>query len=387
MKVLFLASWYPMGEGSGNGIFAVRQAEALHQAYLLAGRRVAVDLMAVQPLGWTGREIQRKDEWREEVQHSGGVRHWVSTYRDGHGGLLSILRQGLGWIRLLRAYRTYHRGGPTVVVAQVAWKAAVVAYFLGSPYGVIEHWSGFLVSHPPLGGLSQRWTRFALRGARSVSAVSTWLAQGMKAFCPGLTVQIMPNVIDEVFWNRAKESAGIRQASCFLHVSDLAEVKNPALLFEAWEQSGLAQQGYRLRVAGEYPASRQATFASVMGVDWLGVLEPSLLCYEMQTCRAFLLTSRHETFSLLAAEALLNGCALWVSYPPLQAFYEGLEGLKKVRDHEVSTWAKALQNDVNQDYTPWDSPEAIEKVRQRLQSFRSLAAGTALMTWIDSWKP
>lgn len=387
MKVLFLASWYPMGEGSGNGIFAVRQAEALQQAYLRSGRQVSVDLMALQPLGWTGLDLRKRGELVMENQGQQGVRHWVSTYRDGQGSLLSFLRQVGGWIQLIKAYRAYHGSGPTVVIAQVTWKAAVVAFLWGRPFGVVEHWSGYLLPKPPLGWLVQHLTRFVLRKARSVSAVSPWLGQGMVSFCSGLKVELMPNVIAENYWNLSQVDAVLRNPTWFLHVSDLAEVKNPALLFEAWEQSGLAQQGYRLRLAGEYQESSRSRYASVEGVDWLGVLKPTELCYEMQACRALLLTSRHETFSLLAAEALLNGCSLWVSYPPLKAFYQGLEGLRPIPDNEVSTWSNALQIEANQSFKPWDTPDALAKVRQRMQPYRSHEAGLSMMTWIDQWKP
>jgi glycosyltransferase involved in cell wall biosynthesis len=215
------------------------------------------------------------------------------------------------WIRLFRAYRRHHGDRPTVVVAQVAWKAAVVALLLGRPYGVMEHWSGYLEKEPPLKPITKWLVRRSLRNARSVAAVSPWLADALMQFCSGLRVSTLPNVIEEVHWTSPAEEgpAGpepCRDSRVFLHVSDLAPVKNPRLLFGAWAQSGLSEQGYLLRVAGEYSQESKANYASVKGVEWLGILSPSELCYQLRSSRALLLSSHRETFSILAGEALLN---------------------------------------------------------------------------------
>jgi hypothetical protein len=64
-----------------------------------------------------------------------------------------------------------------------------------------------------------------------------------------------------------------------------------------------------------------------------------------------------------------------------------LEGLRTIPDNEVSTWSNALQIEANQSFKPWDTPDALAKVRQRMQPYRSQEAGLSMMTWIDQWKP
>ncbi|MCE2840191.1 MAG: glycosyltransferase [Bacteroidetes bacterium] len=377
MKVLFLASWYPMNGRSGNGIFAIRQAEALAQAYRRSGRSVTVDVMAVQPRAWTGGKVQILGEvpgGPDRTTQTGGLRHWMLSYRDGRGGLLSMIDQCGAWIRLIRAYRRHHGDRPTVVVAQVAWKAAVVALLLGRPYGVMEHWSGYLEKEPPLKPITKWLVRRSLRNARSVAAVSPWLADALMQFCSGLRVSTLPNVIG-------------RDSRVFLHVSDLAPVKNPRLLFGAWAQSGLSEQGYLLRVAGEYSQESKANYASVKGVEWLGILSPSELCYQLRSSRALLLSSHRETFSILAGEALLNGCSVWTSYPPLRAFYQGLDGLISLPDDQPLTWSLALQEAVASNPPPWNTPQAVRLVQERLKPYRHDEAGQAMLSWIDAWKP
>ncbi|MFN6226289.1 MAG: glycosyltransferase [Bacteroidota bacterium] len=395
MKVLFLASWYPMNGRSGNGIFAIRQAEALAQAYRRSGRSVTVDVMAVQPRAWTGGKVQILGEvpgGPDRTTQTGGLRHWMLSYRDGRGGLLSMIDQCGAWIRLFRAYRRHHGDRPTVVVAQVAWKAAVVALLLGRPYGVMEHWSGYLEKEPPLKPINKWLVRRSLRNARSVAAVSPWLADALMQFCSGLRVSTLPNVIEEVHWTPPSEEgpAGpepCRDSRVFLHVSDLAPVKNPRLLFGAWAQSGLSEQGYLLRVAGEYSQESKANYASVKGVEWLGILSPSELCYQLRSSRALLLSSHRETFSILAGEALLNGCSVWTSYPPLRAFYQGLDGLVSLPDDQPLTWSLALQEAVASNPPPWNTPQAVRLVQERLKPYRYDEAGQAMLSWIDAWKP
>ena len=410
MKVLFLASWYPMNGRSGNGIFAIRQAEALAQAYRRSGRSVTVDVMAVQPRAWTGGRVQILGEvpgGPDRTAQTGGLRHWLLSYRDGRGGLLSMIDQCGAWIRLFRAYRRHHGDRPTVVVAQVAWKAAVVALLLGRPYGVMEHWSGYLEKEPPLKPIPKWLVRRSLRNARSVAAVSPWLADALMQFCSGLRVSTLPNVIEEVHWTppagegpagegaagegAAGEGAAgpepLRDPRVFLHVSDLAPVKNPRLLFGAWAQSGLSDQGYRLRVAGEYSQESKAIDAEVKGVEWLGILSPSELCYQLRSSRALLLSSHRETFSILAGEALLNGCYVWTSYPPLRAFYQGLDGLVSLPDDQILTWSLALQEAAASNPPPWNTPQAVRLVQERLKPYRIHEAGQAMLSWIDAWKP
>lgn len=400
MKVLFLASWYPMNGRSGNGIFAIRQAEALAQAYRRSGRSVTVDVMAVQPRAWTGGKVQILGEvpgGPDRTAQTGGLRHWLLSYRDGRGGLLSMIDQCGAWIRLFRAYHRHHGDRPTVVVAQVAWKAAVVALLLGRPYGVMEHWSGYLEKEPPLKPIPKWLVRRSLRNARSVAAVSPWLADALMQFCSGLRVSTLPNVIEEVHWTPpagegpAEEGpAGpepCRDSRVFLHVSDLAPVKNPRLLFGAWAQSGLSDQGYSLRVAGEYSQESKANYASVKGVEWLGILSPSELCYQLRSSRALLLSSHRETFSILAGESLLNGCSVWTSYPPLRAFYQGLDGLVSLPDDQPLTWSLALQEAAASNPPPWNSPQAVRLVQERLKPYRHDEAGQAMLSWIDAWKP
>ncbi len=400
MKVLFLASWYPMNGRSGNGIFAIRQAEALAQAYRRSGRSVTVDVMAVQPRAWTGGRVQILGEvpgGPDRTTQTGGLRHWLLSYRDGRGGLLSMIDQCGAWIRLFRAYHRHHGDRPTVVVAQVAWKAAVVALLLGRPYGVMEHWSGYLEKEPPLKPIPKWLVRRSLRNARSVAAVSPWLADALMQFCSGLRVSTLPNVIEEVHWTPpagegpAEEGpAGpepCRDSRVFLHVSDLAPVKNPRLLFGAWAQSGLSDQGYRLRVAGEYSQESKAIDAEVKGVEWLGILSPSELCYQLRSSRALLLSSHRETFSILAGEALLNGCYVWTSYPPLRAFYQGLDGLVSLPDDQILTWSLALQEAAASNPPPWNTPQAVRLVQERLKPYRIHEAGQAMLSWIDAWKP
>ena len=296
------------------------------------------------------------------------------------------------WIRLFRAYRRHHGDRPTVVVAQVAWKAAVVALLLGRPYGVMEHWSGYLEKEPPLKPITKWLVRRSLRNARSVAAVSPWLADALMQFCSGLRVSTLPNVIEEVHWTPPSEEgpAGpepCRDSRVFLHVSDLAPVKNPRLLFGAWAQSGLSEQGYLLRVAGEYSQESKANYASVKGVEWLGILSPSELCYQLRSSRALLLSSHRETFSILAGEALLNGCSVWTSYPPLRAFYQGLDGLVSLPDDQPLTWSLALQEAVASNPPPWNTPQAVRLVQERLKPYRHDEAGQAMLSWIDEWKP
>lgn len=337
MKILVLAGWYPQFGRSGNGIFIVRHAEALVEASQLEGKEVTVDLMAVQPLSW-----MQGDGQMPLTSPESPIRHWVQTYKDGGGVLLAMWRQFQAWRSLWAAYKAHHGSVPDLIVAQVSWKSAVVAACTGIPFAVVEHWSGWLQDKLPYTWWQRALVYRALRRASKVIAVSPWLAQAMCVKVPGLRVDVLPNVVEQHFWS-SEPRVLLENSQDFLHISDLAEVKNPGLLRQAWVLSGLAEKGFRLRIAGEYPSHRQDAFKGIQGIDWLGVLDSSAVAKELRQARALLLPSFRETFSILTVEALLCNCPVWLGYTPLLEQYRQHPLVKGLNIYEPESWAEALQ--------------------------------------------
>ena len=396
MKILVLAGWYPQYGRSGNGIFIVRHAEALVAASQGIGKEITVDLMAVQPISWmhTSGHIQGNSGFLLEAQKLlpgvqrflpvEPVRHHLRTYQDGGWGALALWRQIKAWRALWAAYKEHHGAPPDILVAQVSWKSALIAAISGLPFVVVEHWSGWLQDKAPYAWWQRILVTHSLRKASKVLAVSPWLAEAIRLKVPGLQVEVLPNVVEEHFWT-SQERVPVEDSKHFLHISDLAEVKNPKLLMEAWAQSGLATQGYRLRIAGEYSADRHEEFREVQGIEWLGVLDSYGVAKELREARALLLPSLRETFSIVTVEALLCHCPVWLGYPPLLEQYRGHPLVKGLDVTDPVAWTLALQDNIvdlssislpasTEGRVSWNSP---------LEQFQAHAVGSQLLKTLE----
>lgn len=355
MKILVLAGWYPQYGRSGNGIFIVRHAEALVEAGMASGQDIQVDLMAVQPQSWmrgadqlsspspaiTSSSPSMALPHLSSTEGGGSLRHWVKVYEDGGWGLVAWWNQFKAWRTLWAAYKAHHGSAPDKIVAQVSWKAAVVASCIDCPYVVVEHWSGWLQGHQPYPWWQRLLVYRALRRASGVFAVSAWLADAMRSRLQGLQVGIIPNAVESHFWSQKPRVSDL-DSSQYLHISDLAPVKNPDLLRKAWVQSGLAAKGFRLRIAGEYNASRQEAFRGIQGIEWLGVLDSVAVVRELREARALLLPSLQETFSILTVESLLCRCPVWMGYGPLWEHYRQHPLVRRLDTADPQCWAEAL---------------------------------------------
>lgn len=374
MKILVLAGWYPQFGRSGNGIFIVRQAEALAEAGQAEGLDLGVDLMAVQPQSWMS--TQGMDAELPEAP----VRHWLRIYKDGGWGFVALWKQYKAWRSLWAAYRVHHSGEPDVIIAQVSWKAAVVAACTGIPFMVVEHWSGWLHDKLPLPWWQRILVFWALRRASKVFAVSPWLAEAIQNKVSGLKVEVLPNVVEQHFWatdSRIPPS----KSKHFIHISDLARVKNPDLLFKAWVMSGLAQQGFRLRVGGEYPYYQQEKYKEIPGIDWLGVLDSEEVARELRMARALLLPSIRETFSILTVESLLCHCPVWLSYAPLRNKYQLHPLVIALDPSQPEKWSEALQQNVMADHFIQD---VYDTINDGLENYQSSQVGMEFLRAIHN---
>jgi glycosyltransferase involved in cell wall biosynthesis len=389
MKILVLAGWYPQYGRSGNGIFIVRHAEALVAASNGIGKEITVDLMAVQPLSWMqapklsqGNSGFLPDAPR--VLPKEPVRHHLSIYQDGGWGALALWRQIKAWRALWAGYKALHGTPPDILVAQICWKSALIAAISGLPFVVVEHWSGWLHDRVPYAWWQRLMVAFSLRRASKVLAVSPWLAEAIRRKVADLQVEVLPNVVEEHFWT-AQERVPVEESKHFLHISDLAEVKNPKLLMEAWVQSGLATQGYRLRIAGEYSAKRHEEYRDVQGIEWLGVLDSFGVAKELREARALLLPSLRETFSIVTVEALLCQCPVWLGYSPLLEQYRGHPLVKGLDVADPVAWTHALQENIlyHSSISLRGTSAVLNASNSPLEQFQTHAVGEQLLKTLE----
>jgi glycosyltransferase involved in cell wall biosynthesis len=324
MNVFVLPSWYPSAHQPMAGLFARDQARAL--ALARPGWQVAVGLWghhdgalnlrspgdSLRALAWRARTAPG---WRDGTAPLHEVLtprlSWTLAWAGGGvRGLLSASRRNLaqaearlGPMQLMHA----HVGFPA------GWIAAQLATERGLPYVLTEHMSPFPfpaladVRGQPLPVLREAFDR-----AAATVAVSTALAGRLRA-CGLRCDAVIPNVVDETRFARASAPAVTDPARRVLFtLGALVPQKGMDVLLRAFAQLPPQRQPVELHIGGDGPerAALQALAAALGVADrvrFLGTLRPEQTPAHFAGCDVFVLASRHETFGVVLAEALMSG--------------------------------------------------------------------------------
>lgn len=178
-------------------------------------------------------------------------------------------------------------------------------------YMLTEQWSGYLDgSYESLGFYRKTFYKKAFSKAYFVTAVSKRLAAALeKHFTIQNPVILLPNIAEAV----PKKNAVASDVFRILVVADLVdEVKNITGVLEALKHVRIDKKIYFTligdgddKVIVHKKASELDT--SVCEVNFMGRLENAAVLEAMQQNHILITNSRHETFSMVTAEALLAG--------------------------------------------------------------------------------
>lgn len=210
-------------------------------------------------------------------------------------------------------------GRPDVVHAHNVFHAglagAEVQSRCGVPFIVTEHSSAFTVDALSAPRLARAGA--ALRAAAAVSAVSTPVAREvMRLASPAhASCAVLGNVLDPFLESQARErpsSAAPRAGFVWLAIGSLTPIKNHAMLLSAFARVFRGDGDVRLRIGGQGPLESelhvQATTLGISSqIDWLGRLDRRDVASEMAGCNALAVSSRRETFGVVAIEAMAMG--------------------------------------------------------------------------------
>ena len=207
-RILFLASWYPSRVSPYSGDFIQRHA------------RVAARIADITVL-----HTVRDDDIAGAYEVSdtdNGLREIIVYYKDSGCKVLNFFkRMKAFWMGYIRAEV------PDLVHLNTVLPAGLFAlylkFFLGKPFILSEHWTGFQpFRFRQLNLMTHILVRLILQNCRLVLPVSADLGKQMKAVCSKPEFEVVPNVVDtdrfRIFSER-KSSAKPR----FLHLSMLDE--------------------------------------------------------------------------------------------------------------------------------------------------------------------
>ncbi len=309
MKVLFLATWYPMRYDAMAGLFVRKHAQAVRQ------QGVEVHVLSV----YGDSRVEQEELSVEEVE---GVKEHILYIPDKVNSLSGIRA-------LFKLWRIWHKenGVPDIVHLNVITKEGLLALCLkrkyGVPYVITEHWSGYLPENGNYRGfVRKKMTEIIARKAAVVMPVSQKLQEAMQQ-C-GLTqskYQIVPNVVDEFFYETSTDIAQ-RAKKRILHVSCFDNrPKNVTGIIEATNILSQKRDDFELVIVGtgqdflmvkELADSYQLISNGV--VRFVGEQTPREVKYWFDNSDIFLLFSNYETAAVVLEESLACGVPI-VSTP------------------------------------------------------------------------
>ena len=297
MKVLYLSEWYPHRYDAMAGLFVQKHAMAV------AGEGVDVCVL------YFHHDTQIQKAEITDVTRD-GIREIIVYYPKNY---MSALRQGWRYVR-------ERWGRPDICQLNVITKNALLPLWLkwrrGTPYIIVEHWTGYLDVFPmfPNSPLRHRlFARIAAREASYILAVSEDLKESMK-HC-GLKNGhwgIINNVVDDFFYDRPTIARTGKKN--LLHISCFDEPhKNVCGLLRAARQVAEKRSDFMLTIVGVGPDfeqvhsySKALDFPAAM-LRWTGELPPERVAEEFDQADAFVLFSNYETAGIVLSESAVCG--------------------------------------------------------------------------------
>jgi glycosyltransferase involved in cell wall biosynthesis len=316
MNVFVIPSWYPTEDFPTVGIFLKEQAELLAKAKpewnigvsLWGSHEPSLWLKANQPLQSFIRLTSKfpiKPYDKQLFPNCVEIFHPAFTWsrKIKKGNIKRIIAANRN--NLMRY--EWHFGQVDIIHAHVSYPAGEIAKQLSEehniPFVLTEHMSPF-----PLPSFKKDFRRSLLpsiKRANSVVSVSHSLQSELAEH--GIVSHVIPNPIDTHRFIPKKIENEMPQ---ILAVGRLEKQKGYDLLINAMSQ--LKNQKWQLSIIGvgsERKSLEQLIQKNGLKdrVKLMGDLSREAVVSEMQRCDFFILSSRHESFGMVAAEAMACG--------------------------------------------------------------------------------
>jgi glycosyltransferase involved in cell wall biosynthesis len=291
MRVLVVTTWYPSRLNPVRGVFVQRQVEAI-------ARRHDVTVVNLGPA----------DEGDPDPSGSG----------QPHVRVLQVpwtMTSPRSFARSLRAVRSVAQSQRPDVLHSMVYSALPHGFAMAratrAPWVHSEHWSG--ISDPA--SVHPAWRAVApgakalYRGPDVVTAVSGYLQQAIAPYARHGRALVVPNVVEGPAHLTAPPPG---EPLRLLAVGNLVASKNPVLAVETLAELRRRGVDAQLRWVGSGRLeARVRETADRLGVaqrlQLPGRLPPQEVGAAYERCQVFLLPTEHETFCVVAAEALLHG--------------------------------------------------------------------------------
>lgn len=336
MHVLILTDGYPNAYLQAQGIFVHDQAKALARHGIRVGViacvPVSVGNLFRRGLGSLKVHAQQCDGIEEIVRCFAQIPKWymypvyrihtlglplVSDYIEKHGKPDVIHVHG------------FHSGKLALAVKE-KWQVPIV---------VTEHNSRFLAE--TLDGARLNFAKQFFQKADGRIAVSDFFRAQLERITE-CSFQVVPNAVDVALFSPGNRS----EEFLFFSAARFDENKNQRLQIEAFARASKQMPSARLWLAGDGPHKHGCMrLVEELGlqnrVQFTGFLSRSKMIEAMQRSAVYLISSKRETFGVVAIEAM--SCGMEVLSTPCGGPEETLPGRGQIAKPNPPQFAAAMQ--------------------------------------------
>ena len=304
-KVLFLCSWYPNRKNPTLGNFVQKHAEAVS----LLNEVVVLAIIA-----------DDTNSSMEIVENKRGTLNEILIYYPKKKTSLPLLGSiqafaqykkafSLGMKRVIEAH-----GKPDLIHLNVIYP---LGYFarklktkLGIPMVTSEHASGFQAGPNAYPRIILSLAKKVLKSSDCVMPVSKDLGERLKKLAPSITVQVVPNVVNEAIFLPSETPQTAHQ---FVHISNAFEpAKNVLGMLRAVHQLSKVSSNFSFHIISDGDVTKAHQLARELGIlNSFVFFYPTMSTVEIanfvKNCSALVLFSNFENFPCVIPEAWMCG--------------------------------------------------------------------------------
>ena len=319
MNIFYIPSWYPSKYNAYSGIFFKEQASALAK---FQNCNIAVSLWGQNNFNLP---LKKPLQTLKIIKNGLTEKKQICKIFDN---LYEIYNPKILWTdklngrtaRIFNAnYENYERALEIfkiidVIHAHVSYPGGYAAMMLSKfhkkPYIITEHMGPFPFNDFLKKGTLSDKVRLPLINAKQLIAVSNSLADRISNF--GIKRPfIIPNLVNENFF-KIGDVTQENKKFIFFSLCRMNPQKGIIDLLNAIKKVSDIKSDVSFRIGGDGEKLKEyqeysRKFNLKEKVEWLGLLSREGSLKEYQNCDAFILTSHHETFGVVLAEAIACG--------------------------------------------------------------------------------
>lgn len=347
MRILHIANWYPNQWEEIEGIFVKEHFKVFSK--VTDGHMLNIQV----------RNGERLFEYKH-INYSNSEEGYYILTKIKSNKIIEILTTLLLiWGLLKSDYKKYdllhfHIAYP--LLSYYSWWKRLIK----TPVIILEHWTAYHLNfNLPKNTNKLDRIKKIFRQKIPVITVSKALLEDIQKFSGAndFPSRVIPNVINKQH-NRNKKN--LNKVPVFFIVNIWRKLKNPFIMLEAFSSLAIQGKSFELRIGGYGELlDDMKKFVKYHKLEsqtiFLEKMDSQQIENELNSCDAYLFSSKYETFSVACADALTCGCPLIGPPIPCILEYTSPEEIVTIDEDSATEWKSKLkyfmehQNNYNND--------------------------------------